>query len=204
MSATQAATAEFQNGGKPVAQPVYLVDTSGNPVSASNGLPISGSSSITAALITEDQIRAWIANGQGYAATTGKQTSASAVLTGLSIFNPSNSGKTIIVYSAKTGTAANAFYQLNAGITSDPALGTTATIVNLKGGGPNSIASATYANVAVTPAGSQVEAIQMVANNLVEFLTNGAVLVLPAGYGTEILANTSTNNWFAGAKWVEV
>lgn len=33
MSTTMAASAEFQDGGKPVAQPVYTVDVNGNPVS---------------------------------------------------------------------------------------------------------------------------------------------------------------------------
>lgn len=39
MATTTAAAAEFQDGGKPVAQPYYLVDANGNPIS-STGLPL--------------------------------------------------------------------------------------------------------------------------------------------------------------------
>lgn len=38
MSATTANNAEFQDGGKPVAPPVYLVDVNGNPLSSTNPL----------------------------------------------------------------------------------------------------------------------------------------------------------------------
>lgn len=38
MGTTTASNAEFQNGGKPVAQPVYQVDVNGNPVSPAGSL----------------------------------------------------------------------------------------------------------------------------------------------------------------------
>lgn len=41
---TTASKAEFQDGGMPVAQPVYVVDTSGNPTS-----PVTGASAVTIA-----------------------------------------------------------------------------------------------------------------------------------------------------------
>ena len=37
MSATSAPQAEFQDAGKPLAQPVYQVDTSGNPINSADG-----------------------------------------------------------------------------------------------------------------------------------------------------------------------
>jgi len=37
MATTTASNAEFQDGGKPVAQPIYLVDASGNPISSFSG-----------------------------------------------------------------------------------------------------------------------------------------------------------------------
>lgn len=40
MSALQAAQAEFQDGGKPVAPPVYLVDAQGWPTAGTNATPI--------------------------------------------------------------------------------------------------------------------------------------------------------------------
>jgi hypothetical protein len=41
MATTTASAAEFQNGGKPVAQPVYLVDVNGNPISSTNSQVVS-------------------------------------------------------------------------------------------------------------------------------------------------------------------
>ncbi|HEY4385615.1 MAG TPA: hypothetical protein VGN34_14240, partial [Ktedonobacteraceae bacterium] len=45
--------------------------------------------SVSNPVIMQDQIRAWINNGQGYSATTGKQTAAGSITSGLSVFNPS-------------------------------------------------------------------------------------------------------------------
>lgn len=52
MSATQANPAEFQDGGKPIANPVYLVDSSGNPITSAtnNGLAITQPTSSTGTL----------------------------------------------------------------------------------------------------------------------------------------------------------
>lgn len=51
MSATQAAKAEFQNAGVPVAQPIYLVDAQGYPVAGVSATPI------TAGLATDTIIK---------------------------------------------------------------------------------------------------------------------------------------------------
>jgi hypothetical protein len=156
-------------------------------------------------VITEDQIRALIAAGQGFSATTGKQTSGGAIQTGLSLFNPVASGKTLLVYSAKCSTASNGNHQLNTGITTDPALGTPATITNRKGsGGASPVASVTYANVAVTAAGTMAESEQLIGQTALEYLSApGDCLYLPAGTGIELLLNTSTNAWMATVKWLE-
>lgn len=53
MSATSAPSAEFQDGGKPVAFPLYLVDTSGNPISSTNSLPVNVSLSATSVAIED-------------------------------------------------------------------------------------------------------------------------------------------------------
>lgn len=36
-----APSVEFQNAGKPVAQPFYIVDSNGNPITSTNGVPVS-------------------------------------------------------------------------------------------------------------------------------------------------------------------
>lgn len=45
MSSTAASQAEFQDGGKPVAGPIYLVDAAGFPVSGVNATPVAASTS---------------------------------------------------------------------------------------------------------------------------------------------------------------
>lgn len=53
MSATSAPTAEFQDAGKPVAFPLYLVDVNGNPISSTNALPVNVSLTATSVAIED-------------------------------------------------------------------------------------------------------------------------------------------------------
>lgn len=43
MSTTQAANAEFQNAGKPIANPIYIVDAAGFPIAGTNTTPVAAS-----------------------------------------------------------------------------------------------------------------------------------------------------------------
>src|SRR6476646_2194129 len=61
-----------------------------------------GGNLVTNPTITEDQIRVWIANGQGFSASTGILNSASGTNNyPLSVFNPNNSGKSVLLYSVQ-------------------------------------------------------------------------------------------------------
>lgn len=53
MSATSAPTAEFQDAGKPVAFPFYLVDVNGNPISSTDPLPVNVSLAATSVAIED-------------------------------------------------------------------------------------------------------------------------------------------------------
>lgn len=55
MSTTTASNAEFQDGGKPVAQPVYQVDVNGNPVSPAGSL-VAGSIGTQANPLATNQV----------------------------------------------------------------------------------------------------------------------------------------------------
>ena len=76
-----------------------------NPSNQGQALQVDGSGSLKVAsgvsnpVVTQDQIRAWINNGQGFSATTGKLMAPGQITGGFSVFNPAASGKTLLVYS---------------------------------------------------------------------------------------------------------
>src|SRR5258708_3020627 len=83
--------------------------------------------------VATDVIRAMIIAGMGFKATTMKQTNAAAGNFGMALFNPVTNTKNILIYSIlayASGIAGQ--FQLNDAITTDPALGTAAVIVNSK------------------------------------------------------------------------
>lgn len=144
-------------------------------------------------------------NGQTFNATTGKLTSAGTVLTGFSVFNPANSGKTFFFLAAH-GAVATAAPQSQINITTvDPALANAVTPVNsLAGSTTTSVASCTYLNAALTVTGTLYDIAQAGGNNNIEFLPLGnQYIVCPPGTGLLIAIQTSTNAWFASMKWIE-
>ena len=150
------------------------------------------------------QIQQEIINGAGFCATSGKQTSGGAIITGLSIFNPNASGKTLYIYSIKVAEAGSNTHSLQVGITSDPALANAATVTNRKNGGGTSVANATYLNAATTfSTGSVAEVDSISGNTTGQFLEPGEYLVVPPNSGIGVLVGTSTNVWAATIKWVE-
>jgi hypothetical protein len=154
-------------------------------------------------LFVRQQLTEWLSNGQGFSATTGKQTSTASATTGLSLFNPTTSSKTLIVFSARVAEAASSWHQMNL-TSSDPALGTALSAVNLRAGGPASVASLSMSNANVTPAGTQIDTLLLVSNSTIEFLNNGALIILPPGNGLALYVATTTNSWAAMLKWVEL
>jgi hypothetical protein len=155
-------------------------------------------------VITEDQVRAWIVNGQSFSATTNKQTAAGAINAGFSIFNPAASGKTLLVYSLKYTIGNNSFNTLNL-TTSDPAFGSSLTVTNNKAGSATtSIASSTFTNTNVASAGTVNDTIGSATNTMTQVLLNGDYLVLPSGNGFAFYANLSgANAWCVSAEWIE-
>lgn len=144
-------------------------------------------------------------NGQVFNATTGKLTSAGTVLTGFSVFNPANSGKTFFFLAAH-GAVATAAPQSQINITAaDPALANTVTPSNsLAGSALASVASCTYVNAALTLSGTLYDIAQAGGNNNIEFLPIGnQYLICPPSSGLLIAINTATNAWFASMKWIE-
>ncbi len=156
-------------------------------------------------VITEDQIRAWIANGQGFTATTGKLTAGSAITGGLSVFNPNASGKTLVIISLSYIIGNNSFNQLNL-TTSDPTLGTTVSATNNKAGsGTTSVAACSSANTNVTAAGTLNMSIGSASNVFTQAFANGNLLYIPPNNGVAFYSNLSgTNSWAVTFTWVEI
>jgi len=122
-------------------------------------------------------------NAQVFSATTTRVLAAGALTTGASLFNPANSGKTILIFSIKMGLNNNLIAGHATLTTSDPALGTTMTVANMKAGGATSAIASTlsYVNGAATQSGTVFDFFQAVAGDFRELLSNFKVIVLPAG-----------------------
>ncbi len=192
----------------PATQPVSGTVNVGNLATeqAVNLNQVNGTAhSVNNPVITEDQIRAWIANGQGFSATTGKLSAGSSITGGLSIFNPTASGKTLIVFSILYIIGNNSFNQLNL-TASDPALGTSVTAVNNKAGSAtSSVASCSLANTNVTPAGTNVVSVGSTSNTFTQVLLNSNVFAIPPGNGIVFYSNLSgTNSWAVSITWIEI
>lgn len=192
----------------PTTQPVSGTVSVGNfpTTQAINLSQVNGvAHSLNNPVITEDQLRAWIANGQGFTATTGKLTAGGAITGGLSIFNPNASGKTLIIISLSYIIGNNSFNQLNL-TTSDPALGTTVSPTNNKAGsGTTSVTSCSSANTNVTPAGTLNMSIGSASNTFTQTFTNGNVLSIPPNNGVTFYSNLSgANSWAVTFTWVEI
>lgn len=177
----------------PVTQAINLSQVNGTALSVNN--PV----------ITEDQFRAWIMNGQGFTATTGKLTSGSAITGGISVFNPNASGKTLIIFSLSYVIGNNSFNQLNL-TASDPALGTAVTVSNNKAGSTTaSVTACSLANTTVTPAGTLNMSIGSASNTFTQAFTNGNALIVPSNNGIAFYSNlSSTNSWAVTLTWVEI
>lgn len=176
-------------------EPVYVIDPLTNKAVGSISVPFT----------TQEQIRALINNGQGFTAITGKLTAPSAITGGLSVFNPNNSGKTLVIYAIKYMIGNNCFNQVNY-TTSDPALGSPVMPINMKAGnGTTSVATCSYANTTLTPAGTIADMSGSASNVQTQVLTGNAYYMVPANNGICFYTNLSAaNTWFVSISWLEI
>jgi hypothetical protein len=97
----------------------------------------------------------------------------------------------------------NSFNQVNF-TTSDPALGTSATVSNNRSGGAASVTSCSYANTNLSVVGNTKDFAGAGTNAFVQVLSNGNIYVLPAGNGVVFYANISgANIWLCSMAWIE-
>lgn len=206
------ATGKLGINNFPATQPVSgSVSVSNLPTTqASNISQLNGSGvGVSNPFITEDQIRAWIVNGQGFSGTTGKLNAGAAITAGYSLFNAAGSGKSILLYSLRLFyVGAPAVHQIQL-TTSDPAFGSTAVVSNNKAGGASSAiaSSVTYANSNQSSlAGNAYDVIAASGSVMLELFGNGSILLFPSGSGNGIavyLGIPSANTWAVTARWIE-
>jgi hypothetical protein len=151
-----------------------------------------------------DQIRLWIANGQGFSCTTGKQTGPASGNSGFAIFNPNASGKNIVIFSIKLLVGNTTFASIGY-VTVDPAFGSSMTIVNRKAGsGTASVASVSYSNTSQTP-GTVNDMVSGATNTNIQIIQNGDTLWIPANNGIAIYPSfAAANSWSLAVQWCEI
>jgi hypothetical protein len=187
-----------------------------NPAGIINGLGLdaagnlkvtSGGNPVTNPTITEDQIRAWIANGQGFSASTGILNSASGTNNyALSIFNPNTSGKNILIYSIQVANGSGGTTAILQRVTADPAF-TAVTPLNAKlGGSASAIAGHVSQATSNQTLSGTYDQVITIASTTMELLTNGAVILLPNGSNNGLVAYIQTYSAAINSilmRWVE-
>lgn len=170
--------------------------------------------------ITESSISSWIRNGNGFIASYANSTvtNANLKMCAFSIFNPSNSGKNVIIYSIRINSQTSSVGSDNAinTTTSDPS-GTTGYLqtfsaINQGAGTLSSVVSLSATSTAgaattVTATGTVVDLFGSTSNASTELLSNGAIFFLPNGLakGISIFEHVSTvgNVFGATLRWIE-
>lgn len=159
-------------------------------------------------LLTELNIQNWVRSGQAYATTTGNYTSTASTRPGLSIFNPSTSGKSLLIWSLHFYHSATiGDHRLNL-TTSDPALGTSPTISNLKGQGQAASVATVSSNTTsnTTMIGTTIDVLESTTSPMGAFEFLEYPILLPAGTanGVVVYLNSTTAVVDAiSAKWIE-
>lgn len=161
-------------------------------------------------LQVQDWQRQLAQQGKAFIGSTGLLNSGTGANTyGLSIFNPANSGKTVLIYSvrASSGTASsNSISLLLQATTTNPAYANAVVVSNVRGSGAASAIASTCtfssSSLTISPPYIQVE----ISTNPIDVFSNGGYIVLPAGSanGLTVLLQTyasGINN--ISARWLE-
>ncbi len=154
-----------------------------------------------------DTIRRLILAGKGFTLVT-RQTSPGAGNFGVAIFNPGTNGKTVVIYSIRI------YENQSAGVhemhltTSDPAMGNAlAPVNNLAGSTNTSGVTGSYASATQTIPGTGLIGLSAQGANIMpEVLTNGEVIVLPAGANNGLGVYTNlgaAGNWGVEMGYIE-
>lgn len=146
-------------------------------------------------VITQDVIRGLIAAGQGFTVSSGKVAPSVAGTFGTAIFNASTA-KNALIYSIRVFASALLGGSLNL-VSADPAFGTPLVAYNQKPGAGTSLmtldGAAATPSVGFSAAGNTIETLSFVGGQTIEILTNGAVILLPAGASNGLVCYLNTS-----------
>lgn len=177
-----------------------------------------GGSKKSAPVIEMSWLTAMVIQGQAFMATTWRATAGSNGSDGLSVFNPSSSGKNVLVYSALVyngGYTPSGVLNLT---TTDPAFAHTCTsgsqLANMKAGGAASAiaSSVTYSTNDSVNLGSTGVLYPLVyqtpnGQGTIELLGSiGKAILLPSGSNNGVMIGTSVQSgqgWGITASWIE-
>ncbi len=149
-----------------------------------------------------------INGGQVFYGTTGQMSSASGTVDApMSIFNPSNSGKNILIASILVSSGTGSLVGMLFATTSDPAYANSLKIKNAKGGGAGSAiaSSCTFVNTNQSQPGSG-ELRRLYNSNSQELIPSNCGILLPSGSNNGITAFLETYAAGIGsisAIWIE-
>lgn len=123
-----------------------------------------------------------ISNAQGFLSTTGQMNSANATVDApTSLFNPANSGKSILITSWTVSSGTGSLVGFMYFVTTDPAYANSLLIRNAKAGGAASVVSGTFVNTNQSAPGTGLEFRRVYNNYFTELIPNGFGILLPAG-----------------------
>ena len=175
-----------------------------------NGTTIDRAIGVNGVQATQDWIRHLVLKGQGFNLTTGKVTNAAAGNFPAVLLNPANSTKNMLVYSIKLWFQGGSNTHELRLLTSDPAYTSlTSSIQNLKiGAATTSVAVAEYSTTTITPSGTVLDCGAIPTYTVLEFLSNGTTILLPAGQtgiqGLAAIAEPAqAGTWGVTYRWVE-
>jgi hypothetical protein len=177
-----------------------------NPVGVGQALQVDGGGNLQ----VQDWVHALTLQGKAFSGTTGLLNSATGTNTyPLSIFNPANSGKSILIYAlhASSGTSsANSVTVFVQNTTVNPGYGSAANVVNARMGGAASAIAASCTFTTISQVIGSPYMLLEVSTNPIELLLNGATILLPSGSANGITLFLQT--YAAGfnnitARWLE-
>jgi hypothetical protein len=160
-------------------------------------------------VITEDAIRAYIAAGQSFNATTGKVAVVGAS-SAVSFFSPASNTKNVLLYSILIAySSTNGIMHDVRLANADPNYPNPLSLINMKqaSGAPGSVVNATYATTTITASGSNLLSAPVTGQNLsAQVFENGAALLFPAGTANGVIAflgNGTTGTFSVTFCWIE-
>ncbi|BCL79709.1 hypothetical protein ccbrp13_21740 [Ktedonobacteria bacterium brp13] len=171
-----------------------------------NGSTLDRVNGVNGALSTQDWVRQLLWQGHAYCAHSGLQSSAAGTNDyALSIFNPTASGKNIMLYSLHIAASGTMIAKIKA-TSSDPAYASAATVSNQRAGsGASAIASnCTCATSNTSNSGPYIQS--EISSGPTELLPNNQVLLLPAGSNNGItlfLETVASGTYSITAHYIE-